>query len=68
MAKPYTSLATLGGHTASQPGIKSETSMKTLCLALLACLPLAAFAAGTYSKVNGSVRVEAGQNAGEFRP
>jgi DUF4097 and DUF4098 domain-containing protein YvlB len=38
--------------------------MKTLCLALLACLPLAAFAGGL-SKVNGSVRVEAGQTAGD---
>jgi DUF4097 and DUF4098 domain-containing protein YvlB len=37
--------------------------MKTLCLALLACLPLAAFGSNT-SKVNGSVRVEAGQTAG----
>ena len=36
--------------------------MKTLCLALLACLPLAAVAA-SHSKVNGSVRVEAGQTA-----
>jgi DUF4097 and DUF4098 domain-containing protein YvlB len=40
--------------------------MKTLCLALLACLPLAAAAgAGNVSKVNGSVRVEAGQSAGD---
>jgi DUF4097 and DUF4098 domain-containing protein YvlB len=39
--------------------------MKTLCLALLACLPFAAFAAGSVSKVNGSVRVEAGQNASD---
>lgn len=38
--------------------------MKTLCLALLACLPLAAVADGVY-KVNGSVRVEAGQSAGD---
>ena len=38
--------------------------MKTLYLALLACLPLAAAAAGNVSKVNGSVRVEAGQAAG----
>lgn len=37
--------------------------MKTLCLALLACLPLAAFAG--VSKVNGSVRVEAGQTTGD---
>jgi hypothetical protein len=36
--------------------------MKRLCLALLACLPLAAPASDT-SKVNGSVRVEAGQTA-----
>jgi len=41
-------------------------SMKTLCLALLACLPLAAVAGeGNVSKVNGSVRVEAGQSAGD---
>lgn len=40
--------------------------MKTLCLALLACLPLAAVAGeGGISKVNGSVRVEAGQSAGD---
>jgi hypothetical protein len=40
--------------------------MKKLCLALLACLPLAAFAnEGSVSKVNGSVRVEAGQSAGD---
>ena len=38
--------------------------MKTLCLALLACLPLAAVAGEGVSKVNGSVRVEAGQSAG----
>lgn len=38
--------------------------MKTLYLALLACLPLAALADGNVSKVNGSVRVEAGQSAG----
>jgi DUF4097 and DUF4098 domain-containing protein YvlB len=38
--------------------------MKTFCLALLACLPLAAVADGI-SKVNGSVRVEAGQTAGD---
>jgi DUF4097 and DUF4098 domain-containing protein YvlB len=37
--------------------------MKALCLALLACLPLAAVAG--VSKVNGSVRVEAGQTAGD---
>jgi hypothetical protein len=40
--------------------------MKRLCLALLACLPLAAVAnEGSVSKVNGSVRVEAGQSAGD---
>ena len=40
--------------------------MKTLYLALLACLPLAAAAGeGNVSKVNGSVRVEAGQSAGD---
>jgi hypothetical protein len=40
--------------------------MKTLYLALLACLPLAAAASeGNVSKVNGSVRVEAGQSAGD---
>jgi hypothetical protein len=39
-------------------------AMKTLCLALLACLPLAAVANDSVSKVNGSVRVEAGQTAG----
>jgi len=39
--------------------------MKRLCLALLACLPLAAVANDSVSKVNGSVRVEAGQSAGE---
>jgi DUF4097 and DUF4098 domain-containing protein YvlB len=39
--------------------------MKTLCLALLACLPLAAVASDNVSKVNGSVRVEAGQSAGD---
>ena len=40
--------------------------MKTLYLALLACLPLAAIAGeGSVSKVNGSVRVEAGQSAGD---
>jgi hypothetical protein len=40
--------------------------MKTLYLALLACLPLAAVAGeGGVSKVNGSVRVEAGQSAGD---
>ena len=40
--------------------------MKSLCLALLACLPLAAVASdGKISKVNGSVRVEAGQSAGD---
>jgi hypothetical protein len=40
--------------------------MKTLYLALLACLPLAAVAGeGRVSKVNGSVRVEAGQSAGD---
>ncbi|HEY7640981.1 MAG TPA: hypothetical protein VH814_14745 [Steroidobacteraceae bacterium] len=38
--------------------------MKILCFALLACLPLAAFGSST-SKVNGSVRVEAGQTAGD---
>ena len=38
--------------------------MKTLLLALLTCLPLAVFANST-SKVNGSVRVEAGQTAGD---
>jgi len=38
--------------------------MKTLFLALLTCLPLAVFANST-SKVNGSVRVEAGQTAGD---
>jgi hypothetical protein len=36
--------------------------MKTLYLALLVCLPLAAVA-GDLSKVNGSVRVESGQTA-----
>jgi hypothetical protein len=41
-------------------------AMKKLCLALLACLPLAAVAnEGSVSKVNGSVRVEAGQTAGD---
>jgi DUF4097 and DUF4098 domain-containing protein YvlB len=40
--------------------------MKRLCLALLACLPLAAVAnEGSVSKVNGSVRVESGQTAGD---
>lgn len=40
--------------------------MKNLYLALLACLPLAAVAGeGNVSKVNGSVRVEAGQSAGD---
>jgi DUF4097 and DUF4098 domain-containing protein YvlB len=40
--------------------------MKTVYLALLACLPLAAVAGeGGISKVNGSVRVEAGQSAGD---
>jgi hypothetical protein len=40
--------------------------MRTLYLALLACLPLAAVAGeGGISKVNGSVRVEAGQSAGD---
>jgi hypothetical protein len=39
--------------------------MKRLCLALLACLPLAAVAGDGISKVNGSVRVEAGQTAGD---
>jgi hypothetical protein len=40
--------------------------MKKLYLALLACLPLAAVAnEGSVSKVNGSVRVEAGQTAGD---
>ena len=40
--------------------------MKSMCLALLACLPLAAVASdGKVSKVNGSVRVEAGQSAGD---
>jgi len=40
--------------------------MNKLCLALLACLPLAALAGeGSVSKVNGSVRVEAGQSAGD---
>jgi len=40
--------------------------MKKMCLALLACLPLAAVASdGKVSKVNGSVRVEAGQTAGD---
>jgi DUF4097 and DUF4098 domain-containing protein YvlB len=38
--------------------------MKTLLLPLLVCLPLAAFGNST-SKVNGSVRVEAGQTAGD---
>ncbi|MGH8241029.1 MAG: hypothetical protein ACREXP_28975, partial [Steroidobacteraceae bacterium] len=44
-----------------------DFSMNKLCLALLACLPLAALAAGegSVSKVNGSVRVEAGQSAGD---
>jgi formylmethanofuran dehydrogenase subunit C len=43
-----------------------EFSMNKLCLALLACLPLAALAGeGSVSKVNGSVRVEAGQSAGD---
>ncbi len=39
--------------------------MKTLYLALLACLPLAAAAGEGVSKVNGSVRVEAGQSSGD---
>ena len=39
--------------------------MKNLCLALLACLPLAAVRRQQLSKVNGSVRVEAGQTAGD---
>ena len=39
--------------------------MKSLYLALLACLPLAAVANDGISKVNGSVRVEAGQSAGD---
>ena len=40
--------------------------MKRICLALLACLPLAAVAnEGSVSKVNGSVRVEAGQSASD---
>jgi len=40
--------------------------MKSMCLALLALLPLAAVAnEGKVSKVNGSVRVEAGQSAGD---
>jgi hypothetical protein len=40
--------------------------MKNLYLALLACMPLAAVAGeGGISKVNGSVRVEAGQSAGD---
>src|SRR6185295_18634044 len=48
-----------------QPDTKNGgLSMKTLLLTLLACLPLAAFASST-SKVNGSVRVEAGQTAGD---
>lgn len=38
--------------------------MKSQFLALLACLPLAVFASST-SKVNGSVRVESGQTAGD---
>jgi DUF4097 and DUF4098 domain-containing protein YvlB len=38
--------------------------MKTLLLALLTCVPLAVFANST-SKVNGSVRVESGQTAGD---
>jgi hypothetical protein len=43
-----------------------DSTMKTLCLALLACLPLAAAAGeGNISKVNGSVRVDAGQTAGD---
>jgi formylmethanofuran dehydrogenase subunit C len=43
-----------------------DFSMQKLCLALLACLPLAALAnEGSVSKVNGSVRVEAGQSAGD---
>ena len=43
--------------------------MKTLYLALLACLPLAAAAGeGNVSKVNGSVRVEAGQPPATYRP
>jgi len=62
----YTSAATLCIATASNrqkpPGI-GGIAMKNLCLALLACLPLAAFG-GSTSKVNGSVRVEAGQTAG----
>jgi hypothetical protein len=37
--------------------------MKSLCLALLVCLPLAAVAGNSISKVNGSVRVQAGQTA-----
>jgi hypothetical protein len=40
--------------------------MKGLWIALLACLPLAVQAdAGNISKVNGSVRVEAGETAGD---
>lgn len=40
--------------------------MKSLWIALLACLPLLAGAdEGAVSKVNGSVRVEAGQSAGD---
>ena len=40
--------------------------MKRLCVAWLACLPLAAVAnEGSVSKVNGSVRVESGQTAGD---
>jgi hypothetical protein len=41
-------------------------AMKRIYLAWLACLPLAAVAnEGSVSKVNGSVRVEAGQSAGD---
>lgn len=40
--------------------------MKRLCLAALACLPLVAIAnESSVSKVNGSVRVAAGQSAGD---
>ena len=40
--------------------------MNKLCLVLLACLPFAAMAGeGSISKVNGSVRVEAGQSAND---
>jgi hypothetical protein len=51
-------------QTGKNNGNNGGLAMKNLFVTLLACLPLAVFASST-SRVNGSVRVEAGQTAGD---